>query len=100
MKKRGRISLGEKEWRSIIEEQEGSGQRVAEYCEGKGISACRFYHWRKRLSKKKSRFIRIEGQIISSEKIVIETPDKYRIEIPERHSRELLEGLRQMVVSK
>jgi hypothetical protein len=37
-------------WRSVISRFEGSGLTVSQFCEGEGIGAASFYHWRSRLS--------------------------------------------------
>jgi hypothetical protein len=40
----------ENAWRSAISRFEESGLTVSQFCEGEGIGAASFYHWRSRLS--------------------------------------------------
>lgn len=37
-------------WRSVISRFEESGLTVSQFCEGEGIGAASFYHWRSQLS--------------------------------------------------
>lgn len=45
----------ENAWRSVISGFEESGLSVSQFCEGEGIGAASFYHWRSRLSSAVSR---------------------------------------------
>ena len=44
-----RRERAENRWRQRIGEHDRSGQKVAEFCRERGICACNFYGWRKRL---------------------------------------------------
>ena len=37
------------EWRSLLREQEESGQSVAAFCRSRGLRKSQFYYWKKRL---------------------------------------------------
>jgi transposase-like protein len=43
-----RKQVGEK-WRSLVAEQEESGQSVATFCRVRGLPESQFYYWKKRL---------------------------------------------------
>jgi hypothetical protein len=38
-------------WRSLVSEQEESGQRVAAFCRARGLSESLFHYWKKRLKQ-------------------------------------------------
>ena len=40
-------------WRSLVSEQEESGQSVAAFCRARGLPESLFYYWKKRLEKER-----------------------------------------------
>ncbi|MCK5581946.1 MAG: transposase [Candidatus Omnitrophica bacterium] len=66
-----------------------SGMSVAEYCQEHGVHKSTFYTWLKKLPKPekapKKGFIKIKSLIASrsADLIRIETPQGYRIEVPQ-----------------
>lgn len=47
-----RIHRTESEWRTIIEQQQSSGQNGLAFCRQQGLNPKSFYRWRKRIAPK------------------------------------------------
>ena len=48
------------DWRSVVKEQEASGESVTEYCTKRGIRINKFYNWRSKLKAEGGGFARVE----------------------------------------
>ena len=65
-----RVQRSEREWREIVERQARSGMGVRPFCDGEGISAGCFYHWRARISRARSgRFVEVTPELMNRSRI-------------------------------
>ena len=85
-----------KQQEEILFGHAGSELSVAKYCEKRGVHKSTFYAWRKKLIKPKKiqrqGFVKIKAiGLGSTAPIIVETPEKYRIEIPEGSSEDLIQ---------
>lgn len=46
---RNRIRRSQAQWRQLIQEQQNSGESIAEFCKQRNLCESRFYIWRKQL---------------------------------------------------
>ena len=75
-------------WPQIIEKWKSSGKSVKEFCSDEGLHKSDFYRMRKKLSMPERKFIKLtdNSQPNNGSTIIVETPEKYRLELPDNVS--------------
>lgn len=88
------------EWRTIVGEQEKSGQGVGAFCRDRGVSEPSFYAWRQRFRKEQSvsfALVQTERSTVGAAivEVVLTSGDRLRIPAEETPLRTVLRVLRE-----
>ena len=78
--------------RKLVQEQQGSGKTVREFCSARGLSPEVFYVWRQRARKAASRSARVETA--AGKRVELELSSGVVLRVPIEDLKAVLEALR------
>lgn len=79
-----------KEIEKLVEEQEGSGKSVPEFCAERGLHEKGFYVWRQRVRKQRERFV----PVVIGDRIELELEGGIRLKVAKPDLKAVIEALR------
>jgi hypothetical protein len=78
------------DWRSVVKEQEASGESATDYCAKRGIRVNKFYNWRSKLKAEGGGFARVE----TSKRVSLELDGGTTMRVLVSDLKEVLAALR------
>ena len=85
------------DWKAIISEWQQSGKSIKDFCQEKELYLSDFYRMKKRLGNTETNLVKIDRQqnalVPVHQPLVLEVNRKYRIEIRNNYSPEILKSV-------